>query len=94
MTHDPKTFPGRALVVLHADETAQYTSTPEQEWARLADEIELAMLPGSSHAMLDEPGVRALETLLLEGTRLSDAMADHPGACEMAEAHANGEEAP
>ena len=79
LTHDPATFPGRALVVLHADETTQYTSTPEQEWARLADEIELAMLPGSSHAMLHKPGVWALEKLLLEGTRLSDGMAGDPG---------------
>jgi thioesterase domain-containing protein len=83
LTHNPATFPGRALVVLHADDTAQYTSKPEQEWARLADEIEVAILPGSSAAMLDEPGLRALETLLLEGTRLSDAMADHP-ACASA----------
>ena len=76
LTHDADTFSGRALVVLHACETTQYTSAPEQEWARLADEIELAMLPGSFHAMLDEPGVRALGALLLEATRLSDAMPD------------------
>ena len=65
--------------MLHADETTQYTSTPEQEWGRLADEINLATLPGSFHAMLVEPGVRALHTLLLEGTRLSDGMAGDPG---------------
>jgi amino acid adenylation domain-containing protein len=72
--NEPETFTGSALVVLHADDTCEYTETPEQEWAPLAEEIELALLPGSFHAMLDEPGVRALETLLREAICTSDAL--------------------
>ena len=44
--------------------------------------------------MLDEPGVRALETLLLDGTRLSDAMADHPTRVRRREARAKAEGTP
>ena len=62
--HEPRSFPGRALVVLHADDTADFTENPEREWAPLAREVEVVLLPGGGHAMLEEPGVRRLAELL------------------------------
>ena len=60
---EPRAFPGRALLVLHDDDTADYTTNPELEWASLAHEVEVVLLPGRDHAMLEEPGVRRLRTL-------------------------------
>jgi thioesterase domain-containing protein len=51
-------------VILHAEETAEYTADPRREWAGLADDLDVVLLPGRDHAMLEEPGVRELAALL------------------------------
>lgn len=62
--HLPRRFPGRALVVLHEDDTALYTDNPQREWAPLADYVEIALVPGALHAMLEKPAVGRLAELL------------------------------
>jgi amino acid adenylation domain-containing protein len=62
--HRPDRFPGQALVILHAEETAEYTADPRREWAGLADDLDVVLLPGRDHAMLEEPGLRELAALL------------------------------
>lgn len=64
--HRPAVYPGRALVVLHAEETVAYTEDPARDWAALADHVELEVLPGADHAMLEEPGVGRLAELIHE----------------------------
>jgi thioesterase domain-containing protein len=63
-THRPATYPGSALLVLHKDETAFYTDDPGHEWSALAEHIDLEVLPGAEHAMLEEPGVGRLAELI------------------------------
>jgi amino acid adenylation domain-containing protein len=62
--HRPNRFPGQALVILHAEETAEYTADPRREWAGLANDVDVVVLPGRDHAMLEEPGVKELAALL------------------------------
>ena len=64
--HRPQRFPGTPLVVLHELDTALYTADAETEYRALGtDGIELLMLPGSDHAML-EHGVDDLVAVLEE----------------------------
>jgi hypothetical protein len=63
-THQPRAFPGTALLVLHRDETGAYTNDPERIWEGLADRVELALLPGADHAMLERPGISQLAALI------------------------------
>ena len=62
--HHPVTYRGRTLVVLHAEETVLYTDDPARDWAALADHIDLEVLPGAEHAMLEEPGSSRLAELI------------------------------
>lgn len=63
--HRPQPFPGRPLVVLHEEDTALYSTDPEEDWAGLGSEgIELVVLPGSDHAMLEPTGVDGLAAVL------------------------------
>ena len=64
--HRPARYPGAAVVVLHQDDTAIYTENPLRDWAKLADTIELVILPGRDHAMLEEPGVARLADIVRE----------------------------
>ena len=64
--HDPGVYPGKALLILHEDDTALYTDNPVQSWAALAEEIDVTVLPGGGHAMLEEPGSARLAALLNE----------------------------
>jgi hypothetical protein len=58
-------FPGRPLVVLHEDDAARYTSDPEADWAALGTEgVDVVVLPGSDHAMLEADGVAGLGVVL------------------------------
>ena len=62
--HRPATYGGTALVVLHEDETAAYTDDPGRDWAALAEHVDLEVLPGAEHSMLELPGVARLGELL------------------------------
>ncbi|MDH5281524.1 MAG: AMP-binding protein, partial [Thermoleophilia bacterium] len=62
--HRPTAYPGQALVVLHAEETAVYTENPARDWAALADHVDIEVLPGAEHAMLEEPGSGRLAELI------------------------------
>ena len=64
--HDPGVYPATALVILHADETVLYTDDPSRVWAALAEKLDVAVLPGAGHAMLERPGVARLASLLDE----------------------------
>jgi thioesterase domain-containing protein/acyl carrier protein len=64
--HDPGVYPGKALVILHEDDTALYTDDPVHSWAALAEQIDVTVLPGRGHAMLEEPGSVRLAALVNE----------------------------
>lgn len=64
--HRPARYPGAAVVVLHQEDTATYTEDPLRDWAKLADNIDLVILPGRDHAMLEEPGVARLADIVRE----------------------------
>jgi thioesterase domain-containing protein len=53
------------LLVLHEEDSAGYTKDPERDWAGLATEgVDVEVLPGGDHAMLEEPGVERLAAIL------------------------------
>lgn len=62
--HRPTAYPGRALVVLHERETALYTNDPTRDWQELAERVDIEVVPGADHAMLEEPGVNRLAALI------------------------------
>jgi len=63
--HRPEPCPGRPLVVLHDDDSSEYTDDPERDWTGLGLEgVEVEVLPGGDHDMLEEPGVARLAALL------------------------------
>jgi thioesterase domain-containing protein len=73
--HHAGRFQGRALLVLHEGDTAVYTADPEQEWAKLADEVEVVTVPGSHHAMLEGSGALRVAELLDERAKRACAQA-------------------
>jgi amino acid adenylation domain-containing protein len=63
--HSPEPYPGRLLLVLHEDDSSEYTDDPRRDWAGLATAgVDVELLPGSDHAMLEVSGVERLATLL------------------------------
>jgi thioesterase domain-containing protein len=73
--HRPEPFPGRPLVVLHRDDASRYTSDPTADWGALGTEgVEVVLLPGGDHAMLEPRGVCALAEVLGAWA----ASAEHP----------------
>jgi len=51
----------------------EYTDDPARDWATLATEgVDVKILPGLDHAMLEEPGVADLAALLR--ARLASAL--------------------
>ncbi len=63
--HQPQPFPGRPLAVLHRDDTALYTDRPGDTWATLGtDGVDVVVLTGGGHAMLEDGGVGALASVL------------------------------
>ena len=64
-SHRPYPFPGRPLVVLHERDTAVYTDHAETTWTALGtDGIDVVVLPGDGHAMLEHGGVTKLSAVL------------------------------
>ena len=64
-SHRPAPFPGRPLVVVHGDDAVRYTSDPGAHWSWLgAEGVEVVVLAGADHAMLEVPGVAALASVL------------------------------
>jgi amino acid adenylation domain-containing protein len=64
-SHRPLPFPGRPLVVLHDADAAEYTARPAVEWDALGTEgVDVLLLPGSDHAMLEGRGAEALAAVL------------------------------
>jgi amino acid adenylation domain-containing protein len=59
----PGPYEGSALVLLHEEDTAPYTADPQRDWRGLASSVEIVMLPGRDHAMMEEPGVEAVADL-------------------------------
>ena len=64
LAHNPRTYPGHAVVVLHALDASAYTSDPERDWEALAETVDVVVLPGADHDMLKEPGVGRLAEIL------------------------------
>jgi len=65
LRHTFEPYPGRALLVLHERDTSEYTDDPERDWAGLATQgVDVEVLPGGDHAMLEEPGVGRLAAIL------------------------------
>jgi thioesterase domain-containing protein len=64
LAHHPRTYPGHAVVVLHALDASAYTSDPERDWEALAETVDVVVLPGADHDMLKEPGVGRLAEIL------------------------------
>lgn len=63
--HRPEPYVGRPLVVMHRDDTDAYSSRPERDWAGLgSDGVELMLVPGGDHAMLETPGAAELARLI------------------------------
>jgi amino acid adenylation domain-containing protein len=64
--HEPATYPGTALLILHEEETSVYSEDPKHDWARIAERIDLEVLPGADHAMLEGSGIDRLAALLAD----------------------------
>ena len=74
VTHQPAMFPGRPLVVLHQHDAVRYTSNPGADWAPLGSKgVDVVVVPGSDHAMLEVPGVSALANVLTTWAESAEA---------------------
>jgi amino acid adenylation domain-containing protein len=61
----PRPYPGRALLVLSADETAAYSGDPESDWRGLcAEGVEVLLLPGPHGAVLAGENARMVANVL------------------------------
>jgi amino acid adenylation domain-containing protein len=58
-------YPGRAALLLSAEETAAYSSDPKADWRGLCSEgVDILLLPGGHSAILVEPNVQLVADLL------------------------------
>jgi amino acid adenylation domain-containing protein len=66
--HEPQTYPGRTLVVLH-DLDVPPAGKHVGGWKRLSATVDVLVLPGTDHDMLEDPGVRRLAEVLTDSGR-------------------------
>lgn len=73
----PTRLRGRAIAYLAEVDTARYSTDPERDWAGLAEDIQVHILPGRYDDLLDEPAVTDLATRIRADIDAALFGADH-----------------